>query len=339
MARKRSASAFAAIFGSGLLVRVFLAGQLQRALLGLAEVPFLDRQRPPGQLGDRLLASLLVQFLQHHPVADLAGLGHRHELEAVEPVGVVAEVGLHHLGGLAFGLFRLLENRRLLAVALIGDLGAAARGLLGLLAHVPQFPGDPLVVDQALDFFGRFRSRFRQPQHLRQLLLQSRQLSHRFLQFGVDVALQLPPSRRRANCQSQTCSKRRPPGSAWSRPIEARGARRRSVGLPGLKIWKPSSSSCSGRWLWPKTTASTAGKRRRRRASRPCAGPASWTIASVRPPSSTSSVAGSELRSAGSSTLPWTAWTTGQRASISASAGAAKKSPAWSTASASPSSS
>ena len=32
-------------------------------------------------------------------------------------------------------------------------------------------------------------------------------------------------------------------------PHRVRGRRRRSVGEPGLKIWKPSSSaSCSGRW-------------------------------------------------------------------------------------------
>ena len=52
------------------------------------------------------------------------------------------------------------------------------------------------------------------------------------------------------------------------------GARRRSVGEPGLKMWKPSASSCSGRCEWPKTTASASGKRRRSRASRPVGRPA-----------------------------------------------------------------
>ena len=38
-------------------------------------------------------------------------------------------------------------------------------------------------------------------------------------------------------------------------PIVCLGARRRSVGLPGLRIWKPSGAcSWSGMWEWPKTT-------------------------------------------------------------------------------------
>ena len=71
----------------------------------------------------------------------------------------------------------------------------------------------------------------------------------------------------------------------------------------------------------------------------PCAGPASWTTATDAPPSSTSSASGSRSRRAGSSTLPWTACTTGQRASSSSSTEAAKKSPAWISASASETSS
>ena len=72
------------------------------------------------------------------PVPDLAGLGHRQELEAVECVRVVAEVGLHHLGGLLLGLTGLLEDRGLLAVEVGGELGRPLLGLLRLLAMALQ---------------------------------------------------------------------------------------------------------------------------------------------------------------------------------------------------------
>src|SRR5215203_4809962 len=335
MASKRLGSAPWAIGRSGLLVGVFLTGQLQGALLGLAEVPFLDRQRPLGQLGDRLLSGLLVQLPQHRPVAYLAGLGHGHELEAVEPVGVIAEVRLHHLGGLAFGLLRLFEDRGLLAVPLVGNVGGAALGLRRLLAHQAQFLGDALVVDEALDFLGRFLRGLGKPQHLRELLLQSRQLGHRHPPVGGwQVPSTYPRRARGKTAYSQRLSKRRPAAVGWRRPIEAWGARRRSVGLPGLKIWKPPSSSCRGRWLWPKTTASAPGKRARMRARRPWRGPESWTTATVRPPTSTSIDSGSSRRSSASSTFPWTASTTGQSSRSSASTEAAEKSPAWISASA-----
>ena len=55
------------------------------------------------------------------------------------------------------------------------------------------------------------------------------------------------------------------PSATVATPIVWWGARRRSVGEPGLKIAKPSRSSCSGRCEWPKTTASAPGKRRRMR--------------------------------------------------------------------------
>ena len=42
-------------------------------------------------------------------------------------------------------------------------------------------------------------------------------------------------------------------------PIVWCGARRRSVGLPGLKAWKPSGPvRCSGTWECPNTTASVS---------------------------------------------------------------------------------
>ncbi len=60
---------------------------------------------------------------------------------------------------------------------------------------------------------------------------------------------------------------------------------------------------------WPNTTASAPGNRRRSRASRPFAGPASCTSAIATPPASTDATAGSAARTSASSTLPWTATT------------------------------
>ena len=66
---------------------------------------------------------------------------------------------------------------------------------------------------------------------------------------------------------SSTSSKRPRRRRRARGPSCARGARRRSVGLPGLKIWKPSAEcSCSGRCEWPNTTASA-----RRRTGGACA--------------------------------------------------------------------
>ena len=96
----------------------------------LAEVPFLDQQRPLHQLLDRSLSRLLVQLSEDLPMADLAGLGHGQELEFI---GVRTE-----LGGLALGLLGLIENRRLLAFALVSEFSAAALGFLGPVPHVPQ---------------------------------------------------------------------------------------------------------------------------------------------------------------------------------------------------------
>ena len=63
-------------------------------------------------------------------------------------------------------------------IAALGQLGAAALGLLGLFAHPPQNRSHLVVVDQALDLLGGALRRLRQAQHLRQLLLERVQLSH-----------------------------------------------------------------------------------------------------------------------------------------------------------------
>jgi hypothetical protein len=60
---------------------------------------------------------------------------------------------------------------------------------------------------------------------------------------------------------SVTSSKAIAPSVTRASPIVCAGDRRRSVGLPGLKIWKPSCSSCSATCEWPKTTAAAPGNR------------------------------------------------------------------------------
>ena len=135
----------------------------------------------------------LVELAQHRPVPDLAGLGHRQELEAVQRVGVLAEVGLHHLGRLGLGLAGLVEDRGLLAVDLAGDLGAARLGLVGLVVHAPERRAQIGLVGQGRDLVGGGLGRLRQSQHLGQLLLENGQLSHRScLPWVVLVAAAVP---------------------------------------------------------------------------------------------------------------------------------------------------
>src|SRR5688500_16680054 len=79
-----------------LSVRVLLRRQLDARRHGVLQVPFLDRQVRTHQATDPRVLRLLVQLLQHRPVTDLAGLGHRQELEPVEVVRPALEVRLHH---------------------------------------------------------------------------------------------------------------------------------------------------------------------------------------------------------------------------------------------------
>jgi len=69
-------------------------------------------------------------------VADLAGLGHREELEAVERVLLAGEVRLSHLGRLLLDLAGLLDDRGLLAVERPGQRGAALLRLACVLARL-----------------------------------------------------------------------------------------------------------------------------------------------------------------------------------------------------------
>jgi hypothetical protein len=111
-------------------------------------------------------------------VPELSRLRHQQELQAVEAVGVVAEVGPHHLGGLALGLARLLEQRGLLALQPVGQLRRALLGLRGLLLHLLERRLDAVVLDQPDHLLGGRLRRLRESQHLGDLLVQHRQLSH-----------------------------------------------------------------------------------------------------------------------------------------------------------------
>ena len=130
-------------------------------------------------------------------------------------------------------------------------------------------------------------------------------------------------------------TRRRPSAPTVASPIVCAGARRRSVGEPGLKSWKPPSSSWSGRCEWPNTTASASGNR----APHPRAA-ARWPARrrgpsrSAPPPASTTRAPGSRRRTSGPSTLPWMAWTGGPSDSRSSSTSSATRSPACRIASA-----
>ena len=104
----------------------------------------------------------------------------------------------------------------------------------------------------------------------------------------------------------------RPSAPTSASPIVCTGARRRSVGDPGLKSWKPSSSSCSGRCEWPKTTASASGNRAPHpRAAARWPGPRRGASRSARRPPPRPARRAGPRRTSGPSTLPWMAWTGG----------------------------
>jgi len=99
------------------------------------------------------------------------------------------------------------------------------------------------------------------------------------------------------------------PGASSSTISERDGARRRSVGLPGLRIQTPRCRSTCGTCVWPYTTASQPANHDVSRSSLPARGPGMWT-SPIRPPStSTTRRSGSDACRAGSSMFPKTAST------------------------------
>src|SRR6185295_18650870 len=107
--------------------------------------------------------------------------------EAVQGVGVLVEVDLEHLGALALGRPRLLENGRLLTLEGSCKVGAAALRLGGFLAH-PFKRRDELCVlfpCERDDATGSYLRSHRQPGHLPQLALQIREIGHIRLRWRV----------------------------------------------------------------------------------------------------------------------------------------------------------
>src|SRR3954452_9191564 len=166
--------------GSGCLVRILLGGELARALKHVLEVALLDRQRPGDELADLIVPGRLVHRLQDRPVTDLGGLGHRQELEAVERVGVVVEIGRHHLCRLLLHLACLVEDRGLLAFEARRDLLAAVSGLRRLFRHSLQRLREArvLFLRQLRDLPAGGLCRHRKAGDLGELLLEVRQLRH-----------------------------------------------------------------------------------------------------------------------------------------------------------------
>src|SRR5215216_1789330 len=85
----------------------------------------LNRHLPVGELADVRVAGLLVQLAENRPMTDLARLRHRQELESVERVGLVVEIGRHHFRRLALDRPSLFEDGGLLALEAAGHVRAA----------------------------------------------------------------------------------------------------------------------------------------------------------------------------------------------------------------------
>src|SRR3954452_21759534 len=166
--------------GSGCLVRVLLGGELARALKHVLEVALLDRHRPRDELAHLIVPGGFVHRLQDRPAPDLGSLRHRQELEAVERIGLVVEIGRHHLRRLLLHLACLLEDRRLLALEARRDLLTALRRLRRLFRHALQRfrQAGVLLLGELRDLPAGGLGRHRKAGDFRELLLEVRQLCH-----------------------------------------------------------------------------------------------------------------------------------------------------------------
>ena len=112
-------------------------------------------------------------------MADLARLGHRQELEAVEVVAPRSRYVFIISAPFFLTVRASRDDLALLPVEGAGDLGAALLGHRGLLTHRLQLLHERLIVGQLLDLLGRRLGGHREADHLAELRLQVRQLCHR----------------------------------------------------------------------------------------------------------------------------------------------------------------
>ena len=133
----------------------------------------LNGQGPIGELAQLGILRALVELGDDRPVADLPRLGHRQELEPVERISLVAEVGVTHLGGLLLYLASLCQDGRLLSLELGCQVGAAGLGLTCLVAGLRQLLGQRLVLgtQHSAHLPRGILSRHGQPEHFGKLAL------------------------------------------------------------------------------------------------------------------------------------------------------------------------
>src|SRR3954462_14813864 len=158
--------------------RSLLDCELKRGTAHGLNVLTLDGDGPVGELPGRRFAGLLRHHSDDLPVAELAGLGHAEELEAIERLLFAAEVGLHHLGRLGLRLARLLADRRLAAIECVHQLVGSPLGLLSLSMHPRQSVAKRVRAFHATDLLGRVLCGFREAEHLAQLLVKGGEIRH-----------------------------------------------------------------------------------------------------------------------------------------------------------------
>src|SRR5512132_2230499 len=149
----------------------------------------LDGDLPVDELPQAWQVGTLVHCAYDRPVADFAGLGHCQELEAVERVRVVAQVGRHHLRRFLLRLARLLQDRRLLAVEILGEARRPLLRLLRLLVHLLERLLQVIVLallrDELPDLPSRTLGRHRESENFADLAFESCQLRHRLPPRGM----------------------------------------------------------------------------------------------------------------------------------------------------------
>jgi hypothetical protein len=113
-------------------------------------------------------------------VTDLAGLGHRQELQAVEWIVLTGEIRLAHLGRLLLRLAGLRDDRGLLALERARHCGAALLRLAGLVPLLPEALVERRVpgAQDAAHLLRGILGGHRQAENLGQLALELGQRGH-----------------------------------------------------------------------------------------------------------------------------------------------------------------